>query len=309
MIRVSGHIAPGRTILLTGATGQIGIFIIPRLLDAGYPVIAMSRRAPRADATAAISPGAIRWVHPDDWLVRPEEVEVLLSCGPVELATRLAALCPNLRRIVCVSTSSVHTKQNSPNAAERELIRIISAAESALKSVCQARDITMLLLRPTLIYGCGLDQNVSRIARLIRRFRFIPLAGEAAGLRQPVHADDLAALISSAVGCSSLHTMESPVGGGSVLSYREMVEKIFAGMGQSPRILQVSPNLLAALVGALSWLPFMGGMNPGFALRQNMDMIFDDTLLRNQLDFRPRPFEPTAADFEIPEAARVFQPA
>lgn len=308
------------TILLTGATGQVGVFAIPRLLDAGYPVIAMSRKVSRTDAAAEISPDTVRWVHPDDWLIRtdqpealwqavgPEGVGILVSCGPVELAARLAPLCPNLRRIVCISTSSVHTKANSPNVAERMLISEISAAEEALKSFCQAQEITLLLLRPTMIYGCGLDQNISRIARLIRRFGFIPLAGKAAGLRQPVHADDLAALVLSAVESQSLSSMETPVGGGSVLSYCEMVEKVFTGLGRSPRILKVPTGLLVMLVRAVSWLPRMGGLNAGFALRQNLDMVFDDAWLRGLLDFKPRPFEPTAADFEMPVSARTHQP-
>jgi hypothetical protein len=35
--------------------------------------------------------------------------------------------------------------------------------------------------------------------------------------------------------------------------------------------------------------------------RQGKDMVFDDTALRQVLDYRPRPFEPGRADFQIPE--------
>jgi nucleoside-diphosphate-sugar epimerase len=65
--------------------------------------------------------------------------------------------------------------------------------------MCALRQLVLTLLRPTLIYGCGLDQNISRLARIIRLCRCMLVAGQARGLRQPVHADDLAALAVAAL--------------------------------------------------------------------------------------------------------------
>ena len=36
-------------------------------------------------------------------------------------------------------------------------------------------------------------------------------------------------------------------------------------------------------------------------------MVFDDSLLREALAYAPRPFNPTADDFEIPVEARKLQ--
>ena len=307
-------------VLLTGATGQVGVFVVPRLLDAGYRVIAVSRKAGRGLALkGGKAADGLHWVHPDDCLeslpghivaglpTGLADVEVLLSCGPVRLAARLLPRCARLRRVVCISTSSVFTKSDSADAAERQVIGEISAAEAELKRLCQARGITLALLRPTLIYGCGLDHNISRMAGLIRRFRFMPVAGKAVGLRQPVHADDLATLALAIFQRHSMDSMETPVGGGSVVSYREMVERIFTGLGLTPRIVSMPPGLLALLARAWSLLPGAGHLNAGFVRRQNQDMVFDDARLREQFDFNPRPFQPTAADFQLPESARSFQ--
>ncbi len=222
------------TVLLLGATGQVGLFALPRLLSAGYPVIAVSRRiclmAGKPETPCA---NGVGWFHPDavngaggggggrEASGFLQEIQVLLSCGPVELATQIAPRCPQLQRVVCFSTSSVYSKQSSANASERKLIAAIKCSEDALKQSCQARAIALVLLRPTLIYGCGLDRNVSRIARLAKQFHFFPVAGKASGLRQPVHADDLAKLALRLLETADVPTMESPVGGGSVITYKK----------------------------------------------------------------------------------------
>jgi hypothetical protein len=58
----------------------------------------------------------------------------------------------------------------------------------------------------------------------------------------------------------------------------------------------------------LAWLPAAHGVNSGFFLRQNLDQVFDDGALRELVEFNPRPFEPTIADFSIPGYARALQP-
>jgi len=303
--------SPRATVLLTGATGQVGLFALPRLLTAGHSIIALSRKIPVDSGGASATPG-LRWFHPDavqrtgGEMVR--HVDALLSCGPVDLAARWAPLCPRLQRVVCISTSSVYTKLASANAAERRLIAGILAAEEALQRCCQQRDIALFLLRPNLIYGCGLDHNVSRVARWLRRFHFMPLAGEACGRRQPVHADDLAQLALSVLEAREWPGLECPVGGGSVITYRQMVERIFAAVGLPPRTVRLPPALLALVVRTVSWLPFMAGLNTGYVFRQNMDMVFDDAWLRDHLGFAPRPFAPTPADFTVPQQARDLQP-
>ena len=95
--------------------------------------------------------------------------------------------------MVAFSSSSVLSKADSNDRSERRLMRSLAAGEEALVAACSERGISLLLLRPTMIYGCGMDRNVSRLAAMARRHGVIPLAGAASGLRQPVHAEDLAA--------------------------------------------------------------------------------------------------------------------
>jgi nucleoside-diphosphate-sugar epimerase len=235
-------------------------------------------------------------------------MQIMVSCGPVKLAARLLDSCLELRRVICISTSSIFTKTASSDSQEQELIKNIISDEKKLKSSCEKRNIELLLLRPTLIYGCGLDKNISRLALLIKRFGFIPLAGKASGMRQPVHADDLAKLVMAAINKIDLPSFESPVSGGTTLSYRDMVNRVFDALDQPSKILSLPPAILIRLLKVLTWIPGMGDMNAEFVLRQNRDMVFDDSRLREILGATAQPFQPTTSDFEIPKRAGSLQP-
>jgi nucleoside-diphosphate-sugar epimerase len=52
-----------------------------------------------------------------------------------------------------------------------------------------------VVLRPTMIFGHGRDVNLTRLIRLFRTMRVVPIPADANQLVQPIHVDDLVALI------------------------------------------------------------------------------------------------------------------
>jgi len=304
------------TVLLTGASSQLGVFLIPRLLNQGFRVLALSRRASKILSGRQNN---FLWIHPHTLGIGcaaglPEisremigRVDMLISCGPLELAVDALRMCPGLKRVVVFSTSSVISKARSPDHAENRQIAHILAAETELKTHCENRGLALLCLRPTLIYGCGLDRNISRLAAWINGHGWLPLAGPASGLRQPVHADDLARVAVSALTGSNPLTLDSPACGGSTLSYRQMVELIFDSLDKPRRIIRLPAGMLAALTSLLFRLPAFQGLNREMVHRQNTDLVFDDTALRQALDYNPRPFKPESGDYEIPLEAMNYR--
>lgn len=299
----------GRTAWVSGASSQLGVFLLPRLHDAGFEVLALSRQAPQAPLAVA---AGVRWARPDD--STPIRIgaadggpDCLVSCGPLDLARRIVQARPGLRRVVAFSSSSLLSKADSPDPAERGQMAALARAEEALVAACAERRLPLVLLRPTLIYGCGLDRNVSLLAAFARRSGVIPLAGKAGGLRQPVHADDLAGLAVRALTAAAPLDLVSPACGGSTLTYREMARRIAAAAPRHARLLTLPGWLLTGVVTVLSRLPRWRHLNAAMVRRQNHDLVFDDSALRRALDWSPRPFEPTAADFEVPQNARSLQ--
>ncbi len=318
MNTVTRQASPGR-VLVAGGTSQVGVFLLPRLLAQDFSVLALSRRIAVGDCLPLCS-GQLRWLHPDDAAglvsARSEhtpggaagETFTLISCGPIDIASRLVSSGPKLRRVICLSTSSTLTKQFSDDAGERQQIRAILDAENELQSACRQRDIPLALLRPTMIYGCGRDQNISRLANIIRRFGMLPLAGAAAGLRQPVHADDLAAALAALACREGLASLDCTVSGGEVLTYRELVCRIFAALDLPVRIIGLPAGLLVLAFRLSRLLPGLPALSAEQVRRQNHDMVFDSNELQQVIDYQPRPFHLTVADFDLPAAAAALQP-
>ncbi len=285
-------------VLVTGASGQIGVFAIPRLLRAGFHVIALSRKGkPQGYADFE----QVEWLTPADDSPLDKHCEYLLSAGPLELARGIITTGKRIRSAVIFSSSSVMTKQKSADPAERQQVQDMLKLESELVSMAENRALELVILRPTMIYGCGLDTNISRLAGWIRRFGFLPVNGKAAGLRQPVHADDLASAAVSALLSEVSLPRNLVLAGGSTLSYADMAGRIFSALGKPARLLRLPQWLFILLVRGIRLCRPALGVSGEMVRRQAVDLVFDDRQARELLAYKPRPFEPSAKDFSFPE--------
>jgi nucleoside-diphosphate-sugar epimerase len=291
---------PTPTVLVTGATSQLGVFLLPRLETEGMDITALSRSV--SDGPVQVTE-KVRWHHPSNH--GPAEFDFLVSCGPLDLAAELVEKNEDLKKAVVFSTTSVFTKPNSADAQEREIISRIAAQENRLKSTCADRGVALVIIRPTLIYGCGMDSNVSLLLRLGEKTGFIPLSRSAAGLRQPVHADDLAQLAVDALKQETGELLEGAACGASTLQFREMAARIAQCGTRKIRLLHLPAPLLSALVRTASLIGPWKGINPEMVRRQSEDMVFDDTTFKNHLHWTPREFKPGPEDFQItPETSK-----
>jgi nucleoside-diphosphate-sugar epimerase len=288
-----------RTVGVTGASSQLGVFLLPCLLAAGYRVEAFSRGVASEQVNEN---GRLRWLN----RACGKHLDAFISCGPLSLAETVVRESERLERVVAFSTSSVEAKADSPNRSEAQLMKAISEEEDRLVSACAKRGIGLLLLRPTLIYGCGLDRNISLLARFGKRFGFIPMAGNAPGLRQPVHAADLAVLAVHALSSGKVPDFVSAACGGSTLTYREMVIAT-AGCFEGVRPVAIPSTILQSAASLATAIPALRGINAEMVRRQAIDLVFDDSALRTELAWNPRPFRPSPEDFEIPADCRLLQ--
>jgi nucleoside-diphosphate-sugar epimerase len=273
------------TILLWGGSGQIGHFLLPRLRARGEPVLAVSRR-PRAGGEG------LRWI--DGWL--PDgapsplpPLSAVLSCGPLDgLAHWLErAELPGRPRVVATGSMSAQSKRDSPLPAERELAARLLDAERRLAAACAARGCAWTVLRPTLVYGAGLDQSLSPWARRAARSRVFPLP-LGRGLRQPVHADDIAQAFCAALDAPQAHGRVIPIGGGERLSAARMFARVRRSLPvwTLPLPLPMAPLRLAARA-----LPRLRGVVERF----ERDLVADNGPLETLLGVKPRGFETETA--------------
>ena len=285
-------------VLLTGASSQIGVFVIPRLVHAGFRVLAVSRKG-KPDGFRSFD--QVEWLNAAEALDVVDRCQYLLSAGPLDLALKFLSSSKHFQKAVVFSSSSVETKQRSDNRAERSEIQGMLVVESKLKSVAENFGSKLVIFRPTLIYGCGLDTNISRLAAWINRFGFIPVNGKATGLRQPVHADDLAqASVTAMLSEEDLPGVMN-LCGGETLSYSEMVCRIFAAFGKPARLVRLPQWLFALLIKLAGLFKSGRDINSEMVRRQRIDLVFDDQKARQLLNYDPRPFAPLARDFSLPD--------
>jgi nucleoside-diphosphate-sugar epimerase len=208
--------------------------------------------------------------------VLPEFFPQLLSAG--------------VRRVVALSSTSVFTKQDSLDTSEQRLSQEIADAENNFMHWAQAHRNEWVILRPTLIYGSGADKNIAVIAKFIKRFGFFPLCGKASGLRQPIHARDVASACVSALRQQGAEDMDFNLSGAETLTYREMISRVFIACGLKPRLLALPAFVFRFGFFFLRLVPRYRHWSLGMALRMNQDQTCDHSQAASVLGFSPQKF-------------------
>jgi nucleoside-diphosphate-sugar epimerase len=286
-----------KTALVFGASGQIGMPLLDRLRDDGWRVHAVSRD-PRAE-----QPGLVWWPGELSGFELPAlQADVILSCGPLDLFAqwyaRSGVAAP---RVIAFGSTSIEVKRGSADAEERDLVARLREAERRLFETAAARGTAVTVLRPTLVYGSARDRNLSRIVQVAQRFGRIVLPRDATGLRQPVHAHDLADAAFRCIDVEASFGRTYALPGGETLSYRDMVARVLAALQPPPRLHEVpSPvfNLVLALAHAAG---FALDFNEAAVARMRSDLVFDPADAQRDFGYAPRNFRPVASMFPSPE--------
>jgi nucleoside-diphosphate-sugar epimerase len=285
-------------ILVIGASNQIGRHLLPLLSENGYCVHAISRNPPSNEIERVI------W-HKIDLTTSPlpdiQANSLIYLAGIPLLLPILSSFqqnqansitSPKIGRIIAFSSTSRFTKQKSSSPKEQKLASDLAEAESQFCNLCESQGIVWTLFRPTMIYGCGMDKNITTIANFIRKFGFFPLVSEGKGLRQPVHTRDLASACLAVLNNKSANNRAYTLTGGETLSYRLMVSKIFIGLGMQPRFVSIPLPIFSVIMQLISlrsgWNHYSGEM----ARRMNQDLNFDHGDATRDFGYTPRNFEP-----------------
>jgi nucleoside-diphosphate-sugar epimerase len=272
-----------QTVLVLGGSSQIGDFLLPGLVRAGARVLALSRRPQPAVADVAWLNGAL----PQPPAQAGDADSICCFAPLAALAAWLeSGAAPGLQRVVATSSMSAVSKQASPVASERALSRRLRDGEAALARVCERRGVAWTLLRPTLIYGAARDRSLTPLARRAARWRVFGLPA-GAGLRQPVHAEDVAAAVLRALDGDAAGGV-IPIGGGERLTAAELFARVRASLPMGTLAVRIPAPLIR--MGA-RLLPSLRG--PLTRLQQ--DLVADNTELERLLGVHPRGFHPDRA--------------
>ena len=284
---------------LLGANSLVGGCLLKFLGAEGRQVVAFSRRA----YDGADMPG-VTWLRRDPSVQRPSGLSPIqrwLCVAPIWVLPDYFSMIEayGARRVVALSSTSRFTKMaisGTRDNSENAMAVRLAEGEERLKAWARSRSIECVILRPTLIYGFGVDKNIAEIARFIRCFGFFPLLGKARGLRQPIHAEDVAAACLAALAAPGSVNRAYNISGGETLPYREMVSRVFTAL-QRPRLMLTVPlDAFKLTLVFLRLVPRYRHWSSAMAERMNRDIVFDHADAATDLGFSPRRFQITAED-------------
>lgn len=277
-------------LVLLGANSLVGPYLTERLAARGQTAVVPSRRATTVPAGFTFVPTDI--TRDADW--RPPDAAIVLSSVSLWVLVEALPRLKGAALIVAVGSTSVFSKADSVDEGERALAEKLRKAEQDLKTWCAANSVPCVLLRPTLVYDGVRDKNIVRMARFMRRFGFLPIGAPASGLRQPVHADDVASAMLLAADNALTWGNDYNIAGGEVLTYRKMAERVFAAVGRRPLFLSLPVGFLARLFALAARLRLVRETSFGIGIfaRMNQDLVFAPGAAGPLPGYAPRPFAP-----------------
>ncbi len=273
-------------VLVTGATGFTGSYVVPLLLERGIEVRCLAR----ASSDRSVLPQAeIEWFTGD--VQDPASVEQALEgrdalvnivyirkWGPMIVQGALAA---GVKRAIFVSTTSLFTQLAAASKAQR------IAAEKAIET--SGLDYT--ILRPTMIYGSSRDRNMCRLVQLMARTPIIPIFGNGAFLQQPIYVSDVAESIIRCLLDDQTIGKAYNISGAAALTYNQVIDTIARLSGRKVLKVHFPAAPMIALVKLFERFSIPFPLKAEQIMRLNEHKNFDYDSAAQDFGYTPLSFE------------------
>jgi len=262
---------------IIGASGRSGTALCRSLLADELEYIPIVRNAARWTATGL--PGAPRLADLTDSTLPPalHDARLVVSCAHARHIPAILAAAPRAERFVFLGSTRRFTRWPDAHGLG------VQAGEAALRASGRPGAI----LHPTMIYGAAGEDNVQRLAALLRRLPIVPLPGGGRALVQPIHQSDVTRSLRAAMATAWDGPQALVVAGPDALPYAGFVRAVAHAAGQRPpRIVPLPAALLRALA-ALTRLPGLPRIGADEIRRLGEDKAFAIADMRRILKLEP----------------------
>lgn len=283
------EVAGDNPVIILGGTSFCGRYLVRQMAEANRTATLVVRRP--VDVPPDFTVLRHDLDHPEG-LAIPKGA-VIVSLLPLLMLVRLLPHLTNASAVIATGTTSRFSKAGSSDAHERLVAEQLEGAEVALQNWAEQHGVRWTVVRPTLIYDGTTDKNIARMARFIRRWHFLPIARPSKGLRQPIHADDVAKALLKCIDNPAAANKALNIAGSEVMTYRDMAERVFLALGRKPRLVMLPVPFLRLAFRVASLLGLVRERDFGVAIfqRMNEDLVFDVADGLKALDYQPRRFD------------------
>jgi len=266
---------------LIGATGRSGVALSRSLLGDGLPFVPILRDTAKWAATGIdIAPRIADLT--DHAAVRSALADAthIVCCAHARHAAAVIDAAPPSARLIFLGSTRKFTNWLDTHGSD------VLVGEVAFL----ASERAGVMLHPTMIYGAQGEDNVQRLAALLRHLPFVPLPGGGKALVQPIHQDDVTRAIRAALD----HVWDGPqslvIAGPTALPYADFVRAVASAAGlRPPRIVPVPAAPLMAAARMLRHIPLLPAIRPEEIRRLLEDKAFDVRPMKQILGVRPMP--------------------
>lgn len=274
-----------KEIIIFGPYGQVGIAVIRLALSYGIKVIAVTHKKTVSFSNPMFS--AVNIEQLDDVFAKGNKKVVFT--GPINKIHEYKKYFNKTSHLICFSSTSKFTKSNSSSDFYKNIVSSLAAGEEEVIKLSESNKFRFNILRPTLIYGFGIDSNVTAISKFIAKYKIFPVYKNGSGLRQPVHLEDLAnSVISLFHGEKKSHNKAYNLSGGETLTYYQMVRKIFLAQNQTPFVFKT--RFLPLFMEIANKFSSNQLINKEVALNMEKDFVFSHIEAQKDFNYSPRKF-------------------
>ena len=261
-------------VLVTGASGFVGSYVVPELVSGGHRVVALVRSAPAGEAVM------VR-LDPD------QRSKVELRTGDPVAGTGLAEALAGVDAVVHllaiprdrdggksllrVNLGGTTTMLEASKLARvRRFVHVgamgvvddpdlhYSSSKAKAEQAVAASDLDWTILKPSLLWGPR-DGFFNIIADLVRMSPgIVPVPGNGKSRFQPLSAVDLATCVRLAVESSATVGRSIELGGPRYWTYREVTREVLTGMRKRRAIVPMPVPVIKLVAGTAeaAHLPF-----------------------------------------------------
>ena len=273
--------SPARRIVIFGATGRVGRLLARTFHKAGYDIVTVGRRGSvleQMPGEPQVLDLSASGAGPD--FIRPGDI--VINVVHARFTKKIAELCPSdISRYVVIGSTRYLTRFPDKKAAE-----VIAAAKFLGTS-----NLPWVMLHPTMIYGAQGENNVQRMAALIRRFHLVPLPNGGRALIQPVHVSDVVSCIVSAATRPGIEGKTIHLGGPQAVPYADFLRAIAQANETWVRVVSMPPVLLRLVAGLTALVPGIPTISGAEVQRLLEDKDVDISAMKQLLDVTPRSLE------------------
>ena len=268
-----------KKVLVTGATGFLGKYVVKELVEHGYQVRAFGRNSKvgRSLENSSVSYFQGDLTKADDVLEACKGMDLVVHAGALStvwgpwedfyqanvLGTKYvleACRQTDIQRLVYVSSPSVYAApkdqlaiKESDAPEENNLNNYIRSKLASEKLFKDYPDVPSIILRPRGLFGIGDTSILPRVINLSQKIG-IPLIGDGRQLMDMTCVENVALAIRLAIEAPEAKGEVYNITNGEPRAFRDLLEESLTGLGYPIKYRKIPASLISGIASSLEFL-------------------------------------------------------